>query len=165
MIRQISAGRVLFVGGVCWTVSFLVGCSGMKPYPNKLEKNLQVQTAMDSGSIFSAVRAAVDIHRLGVDCSTEYEGTVQLNSPTIAIGIPSNRWSRLVFVFASYSFWGNRSGTISYETLLKPQVGYHYPIRVTYRDDQYNVAIQETGPGSAVSREIERKDRQACPLK
>jgi hypothetical protein len=165
MIRQVPVRRVLFLGGVCWTVSFLFGCSGMKPYPNSLEKNLHVQTAMASGSMFSSVHAAVDIHRLGADCSTDYEGTVELNSPTIDIGIPSNRWSRLVFVFDSYSFWGNRSGTISYETLLKPQVGSHYPIKVTYRDDQYNVAFRETRPGSALSREIERKDPQACPLK
>lgn len=165
MIRPGYVGRILLVGGVCWTVSLLAGCSGMKPYPNSLEKNLHVQTALDSGSMFSAVEAAVDIHRLGQDCSTDYEGTVQLSGPTIDIGIPSNRWSRVVFVFSSYSFWWNRSGTISYETLLKPQVGYHYPIKVTYRDDQYNVTIRETRPGSALSREIDRKDPRTCPLK
>ncbi|MGQ0666428.1 MAG: hypothetical protein ACT4O4_05275 [Nitrospiraceae bacterium] len=163
-IGQIGTGRALFVVVVCWTMTCLAGCSGVKAYPNQLEKNLHVQTGVASGSLFSAVRAAVDIHRLGPDCSTDCEGTVQLNSPTIDFGIPSNRWSRLVFVFASYSFWGNRSGTISYETLLKPHVGYHYPIKVTYRDDQYNVVIQETRPGSPVSREIEHKDLQTCPL-
>ena len=50
---------------------------------------------------FSSVGAAVDIHRLTADCRTEYEGTVQLNRPTIDVGIPPNKWSRLVFVFAS----------------------------------------------------------------
>lgn len=165
MIRPMWVGRVLMVGGVCLTVSLLSGCSGMRPYQNSLEKNLHVQTAMDSGSMFSSLRAAVDIHRLGADCSTDYEGTVQLNSPVVDIGIPSNRWSRVAFVFDSYSFWWNRSGTISYETWLKPQVGYHYPIKVTYRDDQYKVAIHETRPGSVLSREIERKDPHTCPLK
>ncbi|HEY7531961.1 MAG TPA: hypothetical protein VH681_04155 [Nitrospiraceae bacterium] len=146
-------------------VSFLFGCSGMKPYTNSMEKNLHVQTTIASGSMFSSVHAAVDIHRLSADCSTAYEGTVELNSPTVDIGVPSNRWSRLVFVFDSYSFWGNRSGTISYETLLRPLVGYHYPIKVTYRDDQYNVDLHETRLGSPLSREIERKDPRACPLK
>jgi hypothetical protein len=164
MISLMYARRVLILGGVCWTVSLLAGCLGSKPYPNTLEKNLHVRTALDAGSIFSGVRAAMDIHRLNADCSMEYEGTVQLNSPTIDIGIPSRRWSRLVFLFDSYSFWGNRSGTITYETLLKPHSGSHYPISVTYRDDQYNVAIQETRPGSALSREVERKDPHTCPL-
>ena len=144
-----------------WTVVFLAGCSGMKPYQNTQDNNLHVRTAADSGSWFSSMRAAVDIHRVTVDCKTEYQGTVQLNRPTIDVGIPSDRWSRLVFVFSSTSFLGNRSGVMTYETLLKPRSGYQYEAAVTYKDDMYNVVVGETPPGS-VTREIEHKDLRAC---
>ena len=72
---------------------------------SSLNKNLHVQTATDSGSWFSRVRAAVDIHRVGEDWSIDYEGTVQLAGPETEIGIPTDRWSYLVFVFSSYSFF------------------------------------------------------------
>jgi hypothetical protein len=148
-----------------WSAAVLAGCSGIKPYQNTPDNNLHVHTATDSGSWLSSVSAAVDIHRVGTDCQTVYEGTVQLNHPTIDVGISPNRWSRLVFVFASYSFLGNRSGSMTHETLLKPRSGYQYEVQVTYKDDMYNVAVRETHPSSSVSREIERKDLRACPMK
>ena len=147
------------------TTVFLAGCSGLKPYQNTPDHNLHVRTAADSGSWFSSVRVAVDIHRVTLDCKTEYEGTVQLNRPAIDVGIPSNRWNRLVFVFDSSSFLANRSGSITYETLLKPRSGYQYDANVTYRDDMYNVVVRETPPNSSVSREIEHKDLSACRAK
>jgi hypothetical protein len=134
-------------------------------YQNTSDNNLYVRTDTDSGSLFSSVRAAVDIHRVTTDCTTDYEGTVQLNRPTIEIGVPPNRWSRLVFVFDSSSFWANRSGTITYDTLLKPRSGYHYQVVVTYKDGIYNVSVRETHPGSSVTREIDRRDLGACAVK
>ena len=145
--------------------TFLAGCSGLKPYKNTPDNNLHVHTAADSDSWFSSVRAAVDIHRLTADCGTEYEGTVQLNRPTIDVGIPPKRWSRLVFVFANSSFLANRSGSITYETLLKPRSGYQYEIKVTYRDDIYNVIVRETHPSSSVTSEVEHTDLRACHAK
>ena len=145
-----------------WTAAFFASCSGLKPYQNTPDNNLHVHTAADSGSWFSSVRAAVDIHRVTRDCRTAYEGTVQLNRPAVDVGIPPNRWSRLVFVFASSGFLANRSGSITYETHLKPRGGYQYDVQVTYKDDMYNVAVRETPPGSSISREIEHKDLRAC---
>jgi hypothetical protein len=143
-------------------VILLAGCFGVKTYQNTPDNNLHVHTATDSGSFFSSVHAAVDIHRVGADCTSDYEGTVQLSRPTIDIGIPPNRWNHLVFVFASSSFWANRSGTIRYETVLKPRPGFHYEVLVTYKDDIYNVAVRETRPSSPFSREIERRDLRVC---
>jgi hypothetical protein len=154
-----------FILACLCTTAFLAGCSGLKPYQNTQDNNFHVHTATESGSWFSSVRAAVDIHRVTVDCKTEYEGTLQLNRPTIDVGIPSNRWSRLVFVFSSSSFLANRSGSMTYETLLKPRSGYHYEVKVTYKDDMYNVVVHETAPGSAGGREIEHKDLRACHAK
>ena len=142
--------------------SLLSACSGIKTYDNSLKKNLYVRTATDSGSWFSRVRIAVDINRVGEKCAVEYEGTVQLTEPSIEIGIPSDRWSHLVFVFASFSFWANRSGTITYETLLKPRPYYHYDAAVSYRDEMYSVAIREVAPNRSTGRELDPIPLSAC---
>ena len=158
-------GRTSIILTCLWTTAFFAACSGLKAYQNTPDNNLHVRTAADSGSWFSSIRAAVDIHRVTPDCKTEYEGTVQLSRPTIDVGIPPNRWSRLVFVFASSSFLANRIGTMTYETLLKPRSGYQYEAQVTYKDNMYNVVVRETHPSSSVSREIEHKDLRACSAK
>jgi hypothetical protein len=137
-------------------------CSGIKTYDDSLNKNLHVRTATDSGSWFSRIRAAVDIHRVGEQCTIDYEGTVQLTEPTIEIGIPPDRWSHLVFVFASSSFLANRSGTITYETMVKPRANHRYDVEVSYRNDMYHVAIRETPPNRSISRELDRVQLRAC---
>jgi len=129
-MKQVSSRASIILAGL-WTTAFLAGCSGMKPYQSTLDNNFHIRTVADSGSWLSSVRAAVDIHRVTPDCKTEYEGTVRLNGSTIHIGIPPNRWSRLLFVFDTSSFLANRSGSITYETLLKPRSGYHYEATVT----------------------------------
>jgi hypothetical protein len=162
MGKPLDHGRLALVMVSMCTASLLAGCFGSKTYPNTLDKNLRVHTATDSGSWFSRVRAAVDIHGVGEDCSLDYEGTVQLADSKIDIGIPSHRWSYLVFVFANSSFLANTSGTITYETLLKPRAGSHYEVAVSYRDDMYHVGIRETSPNQSTSREIERLALRAC---
>jgi len=160
--NHLDIGRIAFIMLLVCTASFLAGCFGSKTYPNTLDKNLHVHTATDSGSWFSHVRAAVDIHRVGEDCALDYEGTVQLADPKIDIGIPPHRWSYLVFVFANSSFLANRSGTITYETLLKARPNYHYEVAVRYRDDMYHVGIRETLPNQSTGREIEPLELSAC---
>ena len=160
-MKRVS-GRTSIILTCLWTAALIASCSGLKPYQNTPDNNLHVHTTADSGSWFSRVRAAVDIHGVTRDCRTKYEGTVQLNRPAVDVGIPTNRWSQLVFVFASSSFLANRRGSITYETLLKPRAGYQYDVQVTYKDDMYNVAVRETPPRSAISLEIEHKDLRAC---
>lgn len=140
----------------------LAGCSGMKPYPNSLEKNLRIRTETKSGSIFSKVRAAVGIYRVDEQCKIEYQGTVELDTPRVPVGIPSERLSYMVFGFASSSFLANTSSTIRQETLLKPRAGYSYDIEVNYKDDIYNVVIRENHPPSGASRKIGLKGLSAC---
>lgn len=162
MRRPVSSGRIAFIVLSIWTVGLLAGCSGSRTYPNTLDKNLHVYTATDSGSWFSRVRAAVDIHHVREDCALDYEGTVQLADRRIDIGLPAHRWNYLVFVFASSSFLANRSGTITYETLLKTRPNYHYQVTVQYRDDMYHVGIRETLPNQSAGREIESLQLSAC---
>ena len=153
-----------FGGG--WRAALLVGllaaCSGIKPYPDIGEKNFRVHTRADSGSIFSSVRASLDISRVDAQCRTEYEGTVSLKKESMQVGIPAERWSYLVFAFESSGWLSNRSSTMTQATLLKPRAGYRYDAEVTYRDDTYYVVIHESRPGRSGSREIDLQRLDAC---
>ena len=137
-------------------IVLMAGCSGIKTYPNTLEKNLRVQTEMESGSLFSSIRAAVDIYRVGNNCQTQYEGTVQLNEPVVNIGIPQDRDAYLVFVFANSSFLGNTSGQISHGTMFTPRPGRRYDVKVRYMEDIYSVTLWDSG------KEIARRDLNSC---
>ena len=143
-------------------VGLLTGCSGLKPYPNTLEPNREIRTETKSGSVFSGVRAAVGIYRVDQRCQIEYQGTVDLDKPMVAVGIPADRASYLVFDFASSSFLGGARSTISQETLLRPRPGYGYHIETSYKDDIYNVAIREVHLRTGASRAIELQHLSAC---
>lgn len=160
--KRRTHGRSLAVGLLFCAVSLLSACSGIKTYENSLNKNLHVHTATDSGSWFSRVRAAVDIHRVREDCAIDYEGTVQLTEPATEIGIPPNRRSYLAFVFSSYSFFSNRSGTITYETLIKPRSNHQYDVAANYKNDMYHVVIREIPPDRSAGRELDRLALSDC---
>jgi hypothetical protein len=155
-------GISLYLIGLLIVVSILTGCSGIKPYPNTLTKNLHIRTETESASIFSKVRADVEIYRVDKSCQIKYEGTIRLNEPLVEVGIPSDRLSYLVFTFSSSSVLASTSGTISRDTLLKPLPGCNYDIKVSYKEDIYNVMIQETNSRKSKSREIELKELSAC---
>ena len=137
------------------------GCSGLRAYHSDLENNLQITTKTDSGSIFSSVEAAVDVHRVNPDCSTEYSGTVKLGETPQEIGIPTGRSSYLVFVFEKSGIFSAETMT-TYNTLVRPRAGYQYVAQVSYKENLYNVILNEIDPGSRKSREVEPKGLQAC---
>jgi hypothetical protein len=143
-------------------LAFLTGCSGVKTYPNNLKKNLYITTTTESGSFFSSVNAAYDIYRVKTACTLEYQGTVELDKPSLSVGGPPDKLSYLVFGFSSSSFLASTSGSISYETLLKPRKGYRYKINVSYIEDIYNVEIRETHPRKSTSREIDMAGLNNC---
>lgn len=140
---------------------FLTGCSGLKTYSSDLDENLRIETVTDSGSVFSSVEAAVDIHTVKPDCSTEYAGTVQLDDASKDVGIPAGRSSYLVFVFERSGMFSAES-TITYNTLIRPRAGYRYNAEVSYKEDIYNVVINELVPGNKKSRELESRNMSAC---
>ena len=150
------------IAGLLLAVGLLTGCSGLRPYPDTLAKNLHIRSETDSASIFSKVRAEVDIFSVNADCKTEYQGTVNLKGPFTEVGIPSDKPSYMVFVFSNSSFLANSRSSISHETLLRARAGYNYDIKVSYIDDIYNVAIKETHPRKSKGREIELRDISAC---
>lgn len=143
------------------TIWFVTGCSGLKTYHSDLENNLKITTQTDSGSIFSSMQAAVDIHKVNPDCSTEYTGTIQLDDSSNDIGIPAGRSSYLVFVFQKSGLFSAETST-TYNTLIRPRNGYQYIAEVSYQENIYNVIINEIDPGSRTSREIETRGMYAC---
>lgn len=143
-------------------IGLLAACSGIKPYPDIPEKNLQVRTSTESGSIFSKVRASLSISRVDAQCGTEYEGTVDLKRESMRVGIPVERWSYLVFHFSSSGFLSSTSSTMSQSTLLKPRAGYRYDVEVIYRDDTYNVVIHESRSQKGDGREIALRRLDTC---
>lgn len=161
MATEIRFGKAS-IAAILLSAGMLVGCSGMKAYPNDFAKNLHIQTQTESGSVFSGVRAAVSIYDVDAHCQLDYRGTVKLDRPSVAVGIPEGRPSYLVFDFASSSFLANSSSTISYETLLKPAAGRSYDIEVSYIEDIYNVEIREASPSSSRGRHVEHRDLSAC---
>src|SRR6185436_9698052 len=79
--------------------SVLAACSSLKPYPSVAPENVVVKSAIESGSVLSSMRGAVHIHEVDASCHTSYVGTVKLDRPSIALGLPAERPSYLVFVF------------------------------------------------------------------
>lgn len=156
-----SNATSLYIAVSLLAAGLLAGCSGIKTYPNTLAKNLHVRTETDS-AFFSKVRVDVDVYRVAADCKIEYEGTVKLNEPLIDIGIPSDRTSYLVFNFNSSSFLAGSRSSIDYDTLLKPRGGFDYNVKLSYKDDIYNVVIMEKNRSKSSSSEIERKDLNKC---
>lgn len=144
----------------------LAGCagSGRKPYADESAvKNLSVRTATSTGSAFTSVRAALDVYGVDAQCRPQYLGTVELGQPSVAVGIPGDRWSYLVFDFMSSGFLGGTRSSISRETLLKPRAGHHYEIDASYRDDIYDVVLRERSP-RGVLRELPLLDLASCPM-
>ena len=144
-----------------FAIWLLTGCSGLKTYHSDLENNLKITTQTDSGSIFSSMQAAVDIHKVKPDCSTEYAGTIQLDDSSKIVGIPAGRSSYLVFVFEKSGFFSAETST-TFNTLIRPRNGYQYTAEVSYQENIYNVIINEVDPGSKTSRELETRGMYAC---
>ena len=134
-----------------------VGCSaGRKPYPDDLApRNVSVRPSL------AGVKATVSVHGVDAQCKTEYLGTLDLDQPSVALGIPAGRPSWLVFNFSSSS-WLRGSHSISAATLLRPQPGYRYEIDASYKNDIYNVVLRELAPKGA-ARELPLRGFSACP--
>lgn len=143
-------------------VGLMTSCSGIRPYPNTLDKNVRIRTETESRSIFSNTRAHVGIYRVDMECQIEYEGTIDLDQPMVLVGLPADRWNYLVFGFVSSSWLGNARRSISQATLLRTRPDHSYEIDVSYRRSIYNVVVREHQPRKSGSREIELKRVDAC---
>ncbi len=147
---------------LCLTAGLISSCSGLRPYVSDDENNLLISTRTESSGFLSSVDAAVDIYRVDSDCAAQYQGTVDLRDPSVAVGIPINTPSYLVFTFASSSFLANSRGTMSYDTVLQPRDGYDYDVSVSYLDNIYNVTIRERHSTGHESRELLPTSLDSC---
>jgi hypothetical protein len=159
-MRQNIIIKFRLTTGLLLAFSLLAGCSGIKTYPNTQDKNLHIETKTDPNTLFSKVRAEVDIYDAKNNCIGKYLGTVKLKKAKVDIGIPMDSTSYLAFVFASSS-WGTKS-TITSETALTPHNGHEYNIGVSYIDDIYSVTINEKNKRKGSSREIDRQRLSYC---
>jgi hypothetical protein len=148
--------------GAAALVALAAGCSGLKPYPNDGPiKNITVRTAASSGSVFSSVKVALDVHGVDAACATRYLGTLQLDQPTLAVSLPPGRGSLLTFQFLSSNFLGSSHGSISRQVFITPRPEQRYELDVTYRDDLYDVVLRERVRSDAL-REVALRDLSAC---
>lgn len=136
-------------------LTLMAGCSGLRPYPDTSgSKNLTIRTNA------SKVRAELDVHSVDPHCRAPYIGTVDLDKPTVTVGIPTDAWSYLKFDFASSSLLRG-SHRMSKATLLRARAGHRYEVDVKYRDDIYDVVIRELSPRGA-AREVPLRDLASC---
>lgn len=136
--------------------ALLAACAAGTRYTDLPEKNLVVRTEI------SGARAVLGVHAVDAQCKLTYEGLVDLDQPVVRVGVPVGRLSYLVFEFATASFLGGKRGSISRETLLRPRPGASYDIRVSYKDDLYDVVIRELPVRGGRAREIELAGLGAC---
>lgn len=136
-------------------VFLAAGCSSTKTYQARGPDNVFVTSAI------SKMRGAVHIHDVDAACRTEYLGSVQLDRSEIALGLPAERPSYVVFTFESSSLLSANT-SMSVGTLVKPRPGYRYEFAVTYRDSIYNVALRESDPRRGSSRELPRRGLPDC---
>lgn len=116
-------------------------CGGAVRYADPGGSNLAIRTEL------SDARAVLGVHAVDAQCKPTYEGYVDLEPGLTQVGIPPGRLSYLVFEFSTSSFWAGRRGSITQETLLRPRPGAVYDVRVSYKEDLYEVAIRETTRG------------------
>jgi hypothetical protein len=133
-------------------VVFGAGCSSLKTYPTDPGGNLAALTQLESG-----VRATLHIHRIDAACHAEYRGTVQLDSPVVALRVPAGEMIYLVATFDTSSLLrGKRSTDVG--TLLKPVPGRSYRLLLRYQDDIYDVSLREAD-GRGLSRFVSERER------
>ena len=143
-------------------VVLFTGCSSLKPYPSVAPENVVVKSAIESGSVLSSMRGSVHIHELDASCHSSYVGTVRLVRPSVALGLPAERPSYLVFVFQGSSLFGGSTSSAGAGTVLKPRPGYRYEFAVSYKDSIYNVVVRESDPRKGGSRELPRQQLKGC---
>lgn len=132
-----------------------LGCSGLHPYKNNLDKNLVVRTKTASGSILTKVKARIDIYTVDDACDISYRGTVDLQRPEVAVGLPASGATYLNFVFSSSSFLAGAQGTTGFDTYLTTRPGYEYLAEASYVDGIYDVIFKEKKVGGNQLRELD----------
>lgn len=121
---------------------FLGGCSGISAYHSAPDHNLTVYTQARSTALFTRVRTALDIYSVRADCKLRYQGTLQLNRPAVALGVPVRQRSLLVFRFDRAAYLAGTSAEITDATLFTPEPSDRYTANVRYAHGIYDVHLR-----------------------
>lgn len=133
-------------------------CSSIHDYSNSKPENLTLKPDVRSGS------ARLHIYDVDNACNAKYQGTVELGSAKVKVGLPANKLSYLDFNFSDSSiFTGSHS--ISSGMYLTPRAGYQYEAVVSYIDKMYSAAIYEQDMHGGARHEVPRIEPKACASK
>lgn len=141
----------------------LAGCSGLKTYPNDLEKNLTVQTTL-SGSLFGSIKAYLHVYDPKDECKIKYVGSLKLKNGEAEVGVAVNRPVCLDFVFHAGDLF-NPETHLHNRAIVTLRPGVRYVAIVRYVDRIYSVSIRELGSSSLPGREVPSQEINCAPLK
>jgi hypothetical protein len=139
----------------------LSGCSGLRTYPNTLEKNASIHVRTDGGTLLSRIEIALDLYTVDPGCGTQYLGTLELDDSTIELGLPLDQRVRLAYVFSRDALVGT-SGTTVIEMMVTPRRGELYEFDVEYLKQGYTATGRVFPAGQASSKDIEHSRLRDC---
>ncbi len=127
-----------------FTSGYLSSCAPVKYNSSKHRHNVHINTESGPKKYFSKVIFALDVYRLDSSCKKYYLGRVTLKDAQSSLGLPVNIKSYLVFQFFSKSYLKNSKGSTNSTAIIKVRPSHHYYITMTYKEDIYNVEIQQS---------------------
>lgn len=139
----------------------LSGCSGLKTYPNALDKNATIHVRTDGGTLLSRIGIALDLYTVDPGCGTQYLGTLELDDSTIELGLPLHQQVRLAYVFSRDALVGT-SGTTVIEMMVTPRRGERYEFDVDYLKQGYTATGRVFPAGQASGKDIEHSRLRDC---
>ena len=151
--------RVFAVALAC--IGVLAACSSTKTYRNGAEKNMLVRVKNEGGGFFSSTRPNLHVFSVNTACQTEYLGTVELDAPSVEVGLPVGQTVLIEFVFSKSTFGGTNAAT-AVEMMATPRKGTRYEFDVAYLRNGYSATGVEFAPGQAKGREMEYRRLRDC---
>ena len=140
----------------------ITGCSSVKVYPDALPRNMQVLTDIDPGSQMPDAMIELNIYRVKMNCSLQYEGQILVGNGKSDIGIPADSLLYLDFIPVAKGKPSGPANIVRYATLLNSRLGYSYKARVSYFKDIYSVVIRESSNIGSVRRNLEQIPLSEC---
>ena len=139
----------------------LAGCSGLRSYPNGLEKNAVIRVRTDPGTLLA--RRAIDLDLYAVDsaCRATYLGSIELHDTLIDLGLPVDSRVLLAYVFSRSAILGT-SGTTIIEMLLQPRRDHRYEFEISYLKAGYTATGRDFAPGQVHGSPVEHARLRDC---
>src|SRR5574337_1278185 len=144
--------KKLYIVWLFLLLGALAGCSGLKTYPNDLEKNLTVRTTL-SGSLLTSIEAYLHVYDPKDDRKMKYLGSIKLKNGATEVGIAAAGPVCLDFVFHVTDLFSPEAHLHNRE-IVTLQPGVRYIALVRYVDRIHSVSIRELGSSGLPGREV-----------